>query len=68
MLLYYKGNMVLNKQETCQVQTKMHMDVKVQLVFLGVPKQNKCERPWELAKKEKFENKAEAFKSFCGNQ
>ncbi len=30
-------------------------------------KTNQCERPWELAKKEKFEKSAEAFNSFCSN-
>ena len=29
-------------------------------------KTNRCERPWELAKKEGFENTAEAFEEFCG--
>lgn len=28
----------------------------------------KCERPWELAEKEKFKKSAEAFNSFCGNK
>ena len=31
-------------------------------------KNNRCERPWELAKKEKFEKSAEAFDAFCGNK
>jgi len=31
-------------------------------------KTKKCERPWELAKKEKFEKSAEAFNSFCRNK
>ncbi len=31
-------------------------------------KTNRCERPWELAKKEKFEKRAEAFDAFCGNR
>ncbi len=35
--------------------------------FSWCAKTNKCERPWELAKKEKFEKSAEAFKDFCGN-
>ncbi len=25
-----------------------------------------CERPWELAEKEGFENTAEAFEAYCG--
>jgi len=36
--------------------------------FKWCAKTNICERPWELAKKEKFENSAEAFDSFCGNK
>jgi len=31
-------------------------------------KTKQCERPWELAKKEKFEKSIEAFNSFCGNK
>jgi len=30
-------------------------------------KTEKCERPWELAKKENFEKSAEAFDRFCDN-
>ena len=26
-----------------------------------------CERPWELAEREGFENTAEAFAEYCGN-
>jgi len=36
--------------------------------FKWCAKTNKCERPWDLAKKEKFEKSAEAFNSFCGNK
>lgn len=28
---------------------------------------NQCERPWELAKQEGFDNTQEAFDSFCKN-
>ena len=31
-------------------------------------KTKQCERPWELAKKEKFEKREEAFDIFCGNK
>ncbi|WP_456393076.1 hypothetical protein [Nitratifractor sp.] len=31
-------------------------------------KTKQCERPWKLAKKEKLDNTAEAFKSFCQNK
>ncbi len=30
-------------------------------------KTKRCERPWELAKKEKFENSMKAFDRFCKN-
>ncbi len=30
-------------------------------------KTDRCERPWELAQKEKFEKRAEAFDAFCAN-
>jgi len=30
-------------------------------------KTNRCERPWELAAKEKFEKSEEAFNHFCDN-
>ncbi len=30
-------------------------------------KTQQCERPWELAKKENFEKRAEAFDAFCNN-
>jgi len=36
--------------------------------FKWCAKTNQCERPWELAKKEKFDKSAEAFNSFCGNK
>jgi len=28
----------------------------------------KCERPWELAKRKSFRNSARAFKRFCGGK
>ncbi len=31
-------------------------------------KTSQCERPWELAQKEKFEKSEEAFNGFCGNK
>ena len=31
-------------------------------------KTKKCERPWELADKEKFENSAKAFHDFCNKR
>ncbi|MEA3419503.1 MAG: peptidase [Campylobacterota bacterium] len=27
-----------------------------------------CERPWELAKKQKFEKTSETFDNYCGNK
>lgn len=31
-------------------------------------KTQQCERPWELAKKEGFENSQEGYDTFCGNE
>ena len=31
-------------------------------------KTQQCERPWELAKTEQFENDSHTFNAFCGNQ
>ncbi len=31
-------------------------------------KTNKCERPWELGKKEKIKNEKKAFDTYCGNK
>ena len=36
--------------------------------FTWCAKTNKCERPWELAKKKKFKKSAEAFNAFCENK
>jgi len=36
--------------------------------FLWCARSDQCERPWELAKKEKFENSVEAFNRFCKNR
>jgi len=36
--------------------------------FKWCAKTNRCERPWELATKEKFAKSVEAFDAFCGNR
>jgi hypothetical protein len=36
--------------------------------YLWCERTKQCERPWELAQSESFDNSAEAFKAFCGNE
>lgn len=33
--------------------------------YTWCPRTNQCERPWELAEAEGFENTAEAFDAYC---
>jgi len=62
----HKGEMVLNKKKLVGSDKDAHGCIG-SAGFKWCAKTNQCERPWELAKKEKFDNTAEAFKSFCGN-
>ena len=63
----YKGRMVLNKPKLVGGDKDAHGCIG-SAGFKWCAKTNKCERPWELAKKEKFEKSAEAFNGFCGNK
>jgi len=63
----YKGRMILNKPKLIGGDKDAHGCIGT-AGFKWCAKTNKCERPWELAKKEKFEKSAEAFNSFCGNK
>lgn len=63
----HKGKMVLNKPKLIGGDKDAHGCIGT-AGFKWCSKTNKCERPWELAKKEKFEKSAEAFNSFCGNK
>jgi hypothetical protein len=60
-------------ESTGQVQTRVGNDTDVHgcigsAGFLWCARTDQCERPWELAKKEKFENSAEVFNRFCKNR
>jgi len=63
----HKGEMVLNKKKLVGADKDAH-GCKSSAGFQWCAKTKQCERPWELAKKEKFDNTAEAFKSFCQNK
>jgi len=63
----YRGKMVMNKAKLIGADKDAH-GCKSSAGFSWCAKTNKCERPWELAKKEKFENTEEVFTSFCGNK
>ena len=63
----YRGKMVMNKSALIGSDKDAHGCIP-SAGFKWCAKTNKCERPWELAKKEKFEQSAEAFKNFCGNK
>ena len=63
----FKGKLKMRKPKLIGADKDAHGCIP-SAGFKWCAKTNQCERPWELAKKEKFENKAEAFKSFCGNK
>ena len=62
----HKGKMVLNKK-LVGADKDAH-GCKSSAGFSWCAKTKQCERPWELAKKEKFEKSVEAFNSFCENK
>ena len=61
----YKGNMKLNKGKLVGGDRDAHGCIG-SAGFSWCAKTNKCERPWELAKKHGFENNKEVFNTFCG--
>ena len=63
----YKGKMILNKPKLVGAEKDEHGCIG-SAGYKWCAKTNQCERPWELAKKEKFDNTAEAFNGFCGNK
>ena len=63
----YKGRMILNKPKLTGADKDAHGCIG-SAGYKWCAKTNKCERPWELAKKEKLGNSAEAFNSFCQNK
>ena len=60
----FRGDLKMRKQKLIGGDKDAHGCIG-SAGFKWCAKINKCERPWELAKKEKFENTAEAFKHFC---
>ena len=63
----YKGRMILNKAKLIGGDKDAHGCIG-SAGFKWCAKTNKCERPWELAKKEKFEKSTKAFNGFCKNK
>jgi len=61
----YKGNMKLNKGKLVGGDRDAHGCIG-SAGFSWCAKTNKCERPWELAKKHGFENNKEVFNTFYG--
>jgi hypothetical protein len=62
-----KGKMVINKAKLLGGDRSIHGCIG-SAGYSWCEKTKQCERPWELAKKEKFENSAEAFNNFCENK
>ncbi|TGD73983.1 amidohydrolase [Mangrovimicrobium sediminis] len=62
----HRGEMAVNQKQLLGGDRDAHGCI-ASAGYLWCAKTNKCERPWELAKKEQFENTIEAFDKFCGN-
>ena len=65
--IVYKGKMILNKPKLVGADKDAHGCIG-SAGFKWCAKTKNCERPWELAKKEKFEKSAEAFDTYCGSK
>ena len=63
----HKGEMMINRKKLIGGDKDAHGCIG-SAGYKWCDKTNSCERPWELAKKEKFEKRAEAFDAFCGNR
>lgn len=61
----YKGTMKLNKGKLVGGERDSRGCI-TSAGFSWCAKTNRCERPWELAKRLGFENNKEAFGTFCG--
>ncbi len=61
----YKGTMKLNKGKLVGGERDSRGCI-TSAGFSWCAKTNRCERPWELAKRHGFENNKEAFGTFCG--
>ncbi len=63
----HKGEMTINQKKLIGGDKDAHGCIGT-AGFKWCAKTKQCERPWELAKKEKFEKSAEAFDAFCKKQ
>jgi len=63
----HRGKMVMHKAKLVGTDKDAH-ECKKSAGFSWCAKTKQCERPWELANKENFENTSEAFNSFCQNK
>ncbi len=63
----YRGRMILKKGSRVGGDRDAHGCI-ASAGYRWCARTNKCVKPWELAKKKKFENTKEAFDRFCGNQ
>ena len=62
----YKGHMKLNKGKVLGGGRDAHGCIS-SAGYFWCEKTQRCERPWELAKKYGFKNTPEAFNAFCNN-
>ena len=63
----YKGNLELNKGKLVGADRDAHGCIG-SAGYSWCARTNQCERPWELAKKQGFENTKAAFGKYCGNR
>ncbi|BAO44884.1 amidohydrolase [Thiolapillus brandeum] len=64
--IVYKGKMIINKGKLAGADKDANGCIG-SAGYRWCAKTGQCERPWELAKKEKFDNTREAFDQFCNN-
>jgi predicted amidohydrolase YtcJ len=64
--IVYKGRIILNKRKLTGADRDEHGCIG-SAGYSWCASTNQCERPWELAKKNSFENNQEAFDKFCEN-
>lgn len=63
----YKGNLELNKEKLVGADRDAH-GCTGSAGYSWCAHTNRCERPWELAKKQGFENTKAAFDQYCANR
>jgi hypothetical protein len=64
--IVYKGRIILNKGKLTGADRDAHGCIG-SAGYSWCERTKQCERPWELAKKNGFENNQEAFDKFCEN-